>query len=265
MNWIKENVKSYLSKSIAPNGKLRLTISNPSELDLKVLNLSPGGWSIDRPVSEALMSLVEEMKISRVVEVGAGFSSVVFHYALAQISSSYQVYSIEENVDWFKVPNELENIVDRKTMKFQTGTIEFVLGFFGIHASYKIPERKYLKSGVELVFVDGPQYYYGREGGLDDIYNKLKVGCLIIMDDADRYTEHCVIYKWLKVYKGLELIYLNKKFGDKGFAILRVSEPLTRRFSIDVFSLGMMQGIRRLSNFKMIKQKQEALKSYTTN
>ena len=265
MDWIKKNVKEYLEKRLIRNESLDLTLSNPTETDTIILERSPGGWSIDRAVSEALMKLVFDYKIRRVVEIGAGYSTIVFHYALPSISPDYSVFSIEENVDWFKIPKELEKYVSRNKMDFHFGKIHFMLGFFGIHASYGIPKRNYLKQGIELVFVDGPQYYYGREGGLDDIYDKLKVGCLIIMDDAERYTELCVIYKWLKVYKGLELIYLNKKFGDKGFAILRVAKPLTRQFSIDAFSLGMMQGIRRLINYKTINEKQEALKSYTTN
>jgi predicted O-methyltransferase YrrM len=264
MDWIKKNVNQFLRKRIKRNENLNLTLNNPSEIDKLILDNSPGGWSIDRAVSEALMTLVSVQEILSVVEIGAGYSSIVFHYTIPKKNPSYSVYSIEENVDWFKIPKELDKYVSRNKMDFHIGKIHFMLGFFGIHASYRIPERNRFKEGIELVFVDGPQYYYGREGGLDDIYDKLKVGCLIVMDDADRYTELCVIYKWLKVYKGLELIFLDEKFGDKGFAILRVSEPLTRRFSVDAFSLGMMQGVRRLSNYKMIKEKQEALKSHIT-
>jgi predicted O-methyltransferase YrrM len=265
MNWIKKNVKDYLDNALIKNELLNLILSNPTEIDTMILDRSPGGWSIDRAVSEALMKLVFDLKIRNVVEIGAGYSSIVFHYAIPKRNADYSVFSIEENVDWFKIPTELKEYVSGDKMDFHVGKIHFMLSFFGIHASYRIPKRNNLKQGIELVFVDGPQYYYGREGGLDDIYDKLKVGCLIIMDDAERYTELCVIYKWLKVYKGLELIYLNKKFGDKGFAILRVAKPITRQFSIDAFSLGMMQGIRRLINYKTINEKQEALKSYTAS
>lgn len=265
MNWIKQNVQRYLQKRMMENESLNLILSNPTETDTLILDQSPGGWSIDRAVSEALIKLILDLEIRRVVEIGAGYSSIIFHYALPKMNSDYSVFSIEENIDWFKIPNKLAELVIRSSMDFHVGKIHFMIGFFGIHASYRIPERTDLKKEIDLVFVDGPQYFFGREGGLDEIYDKLKVGCLIVMDDAQRYTELCVIYKWLKVYKGLELIYLNKKFGDKGLAILKVSEPLTRRFSIDAFSLGMMQGIKRIFNFRVIKEKQEALQSYSKN
>lgn len=263
MDWIKKNVKEYIEGRMIKSESLDLKLSNPTEVDFLILDKSPGGWSIDRSVSEALIKLVTDFKIRNVVEIGAGYSSIVFHYAIQKISPIYSVISIEENTDWFKIPNELEKYVSRNSMNFRVGKIHFKLGFFGIHASYQISNRVFIERGIDLVFVDGPQYFFGREGGIDAIYDKLKVGCLIVMDDADRYTELCVIYKWLKVYKGLELNYLNKKFGDKGLAILKVSAPLKRRFSIGAFSLGLMQGIKRVSNFNAIKEKQEALKPNT--
>jgi predicted O-methyltransferase YrrM len=261
MNWIKKNVSNYLKNSLSSAEKLDLTFTNPAPLDDTIINASPGGWSIDKAVTKALMRIIQDKNISTVVEIGAGFSSIIFHYSLNKSASDFEVFSIEENVDWFKIPEDLKELVDRDSMSFQTGGLSFVFGKFGIHASYMIPEKENLKFGVELVFVDGPQYYYGREGALDGIFEKLKVGCLIVMDDAERYTEQCVIYKWLKVYKGLELIYFKEKFGDKGLAILKVKKPLKRHFSIDAFLLGMMQGIKRLLNFKAIKEKQAYLKS----
>lgn len=265
MDWIKKNVNQYVNKRLTGKENLQLTLANPTENDKIILDKSPGGWSIDRAVSEALMTLVVDHKIRNVVEIGAGYSTIIFHYILQKQNPEFSVCSVEENSDWFKIPTELEKYVDINRIDFNIGKIHFKLSFFGIHANYRIQNRRGLKHGIELVFVDGPQYYYGREGGLDYIYDKLKTGSLIILDDAERYTELCVIYKWLKVYKGLELIYLNNKFGDKGFAVLKVSESLTRRFSFDAFCLGMMQGVRRLFNLKSIIEKQEKLKSSISN
>ncbi|WP_057936053.1 class I SAM-dependent methyltransferase [Algoriphagus resistens] len=258
---IKNYVKAYLQENISLDETLCLQLSNPSENDFLILKESPGGWSIDKHVAEALMRLVEKNKITRVVEVGAGFSTVVFYYVLSKLGLDYEVFSMEENVDWFKIPTVLEALVNVEALQFHTGDLKFVFGYFGIHATYKILEREKLSPGVELVFIDGPQYYYGREGGLDGIYDKLKVGCLIIMDDTERYTEQCVIYKWLKVYKGLQLIYHNEYFGDKGFSILMVESPLTKQFSLKAYSLGLMQGIKRVTNYRRIIKKQALIKS----
>ena len=238
------------------NSNLHLTLANPLELDQLIINKSPGGWSIDKAVSEALLRIIGDFGIQKVVEIGAGYSSIVFHYGLAKEGKHYRVYSIEENVDWFKIPSDLSSVVSLENMRFLTGSLNFVFGYFGIHAQYKIPERKKISDEIDLVFIDGPPYYFGREGGLDEIYSKLKPGCLIVLDGVERYTEQCVIYKWLKTYHGLELIFFQAKFGDKGLAILQVKSALKRRFSISAFGLGLMQGSKRLANSKKIKEKQ---------
>lgn len=261
MDLVRNHVKYFLNKSLKINEIPNLKLSNISKEEDRILQLSPGGWSIDRPVAEALMNIVKENKFSRVVEIGAGFSTIIFHFTLSNERNDFKVSSIEENIDWFKIPDEISPMMDLDSFSFYTGKLQFKIGPFGIHASYKIPERKNMLEGVDLVFVDGPQYYFGREGGLDDIYKKLKIGCLIVMDDAERYTEQCVIYKWLKVYQGLELIYLNNKFGAKGLAILKVKKPLKRKFSLSAFSLGLLQGLQRVANFKTIQEKQRYLKS----
>jgi len=260
MKWIRSKVEKYLNENLRPQSSLNLNLAEISDEDEKILKLTPGGWSIDRSVAETLMKIVRENNISRIIEIGAGYSTIIFHYTLSNQGADYEVSSIEENVDWFKIPSEISSIIDPDGFLFYTGKLKFKVGVFGIHASYKISSRKNISQGVELVFVDGPQYYFGREGGLDDIYKKLKKGCLIVLDDAERYTELCVIYKWLKVYQGLELIYLNKKFGAKGLAILIVKNPLIKKYSVSAFSLGLLQGLQRISNYRMIKKKQNYLK-----
>lgn len=258
MNWVRKQVIKYLNSNINFE-EISLEVKSVSNEDLKVLDASPGGWSIDKKVSEALIQLTRSRKVSKLVEVGAGYSTVVFHYSLGSYTRNYEIVSIEENKDWFSIPKEVEPLVDSQRVNFVLGKLRWVFGLFGIHARYELRDEALKLDGVQLVFIDGPQYFYGREGGLDHIYSILEVGCLIILDDANRYTEKCVIYKWLKVYKGLELIYLNDSFGDKGLAVLKVVQPLEKRFSISAFSLGMLQGIKRLANFRQIKEKQNLL------
>ena len=212
MDWIKTNVSKFLNGKLVRNSNLYLRLAKPMELDRLIINQSPGGWSIDKAVSEALLKILDDFRVEKVVEIGAGYSTIVFHYGLAKGGKPFKVFSIEENVDWFKIPSDLRDVVSTNQIHFITGRLSFVFGYFGIHARYRIPERKNISNEIDLVFIDGPPYYFGREGGLDEIYSKLKLGCLIILDDAERYTEQCVIYKWLKTYEGLELVFFQEKF-----------------------------------------------------
>lgn len=261
MSVIRKGIEGFLIKSLPEDSGLNFNLENPTEFEDQILRHSPGGWSIDRKVTEAIIGFSKQPQIATIVEVGAGYSTLVFYLTLLNSKSDFDLKSIEENVDWFKIPEDLRSEISKEKLNFEVGEIKFTLSFFGIHAQYKLKNELSFKKKIDLVFIDGPQYYFGREGGLDYIYDKLAIGCLILMDDAERYTEKCVIYKWILVYKGLELIYLNDHFGYKGLAVLRVNRPLKKVFSVKAFGLGLMQGVKRLYNMKNIARNQNELKS----
>lgn len=261
MSVIRKSVEGFLYRSLPNSSGLAFTVENLTELEREILDLSPGGWSIDKNVTEALITISRQVRASTVVEVGAGYSTLVFYLFLLNSEKDFELRSIEENVDWFNIPESLKTWVSKEKLNFEVGDIKFTLSYFGIHAKYDLRNDLFFKNKIDLVFIDGPQYYFGREGGLDHIYENLETGCLIILDDAERYTEKCVIYKWLLVYEGLELIYLNDHFGDKGLAVLRVNRSLKKVFSVKAFGLGLMQGVKRLYNMKNIARNQNELKS----
>lgn len=250
---IQKSIRFFLERKI--NSKaiyfqdLEKSISVSDELEKLILN-SPGGWSIDEEVARILVHLLFEIRPNKIVEFGAGYSTLIINYVLENIGKPFELFSIEQNKDWFKVPPDLDYLFSEKTLPLILAPVRFKFGFFGVYARYEIPKNVSFSSGLDLQLVDGPQYYYGREGCLDFTYSKLKKGGLIILDDAERYTEQCLIYKWLKVYKGLDLVYYNEKFGQKGLAILEVKSQLKKRFSFAAFFLGIHQGIKRYLNVK---------------
>lgn len=256
MNFIRNHIEAYVQSRLVNKHDFNFDVTEPTENDKLLIESAPGGWSIDNRVVEFLISLLTSYDIQNVVEIGAGYSSIIIHHYLSKKLIDYSVFSMEENSEWFHIPSSIERIVSADQVIFEVGPIKFVFGSLGIYAKYDIPNKAKIDDGIDLLIVDGPPYYFGREGGLDDIYKKLKVGCVIVLDDAERYTEKCVIYKWLKTYSGLELSYLENKFGDKGLAILTVNSKLKKRFSLKAFMLGFYQGCRRLLNYRKILQKQ---------
>lgn len=251
---IKNHVRSFLAESLNSFDAQLITNfgSLLPEQELLISN-SPGGWSIDQNLSRLVINLVLQREPSQVVEFGAGYSTLILSYVLEKIGRPYQLLSIEQNQDWFKIPPNLGHLFPNKSFPLTLAPVRFKFGFLGIYTRYEIPNVDLIPSQIELQLVDGPQYYYGREGCLDFTYSKLKQGAWVILDDTERYTEQCLIYKWLKVYKGLELIYYNEQFGEKGLAILEVKSPLVKRFSLPAFLLGFMQGTKRFWNMKFGK------------
>ena len=253
---LKSRFQSFLLKSLNSDGFELPSIDSANELsdDLQLLiNESPGGWSIDQKVSELLVSILIQNKTSRVVELGAGYSTLIFTYFLEESGKPYDLISIEQNFDWFRIPNSLERLFISKKINLSVAAVNFHWGHFGLYPRYEPDDSIILPDQIDLQVIDGPQYFFGREGGLDFTFKKLKKGALIIMDDAERYGEQCVIFKWLKVYQGLELVYFNEYFGKKGLAILQVKTPLQKKFSLEVFTLGLYQGIKRYWNLRISK------------
>ncbi len=261
---VKAHVRSFLKKNLHPNdfqiGQFDSFKGSSSELELLISN-SPGGWSIDKQVAKLLVSLLLERKLTRVIEFGAGYSTLIFKYFFVESGRPYKLISVEQNADWFKVPEPLTNLFSKFSIPLVIAPVTFKFGYLGIYARYELKDEKEVPDGIELQVVDGPQYYFGREGALDFTWKKLIPGALILMDDAERYGEQCVIYKWLQVYQGLELVYFNEKFGDKGLAILRVGSTLKKRFSLPAFALGLHQGTKRLLNVNVLKKHVKRLDS----
>ncbi|REG91524.1 class I SAM-dependent methyltransferase [Algoriphagus antarcticus] len=227
----------------------------PNEEDLKIIDSAPGVWSIDHQLVRGFLFLIEKYKPKSILELGAGYSTIVFTYAKISGKGIEKVISFEEDPKWFKIPETIKSLIDLEDINIVDSKVKFKFGLFGVYAFYQATKKFKFKDTIDLVFIDGPQFFYGREGGLDYIFKFLKEGSLIVMDDAGRYIDQCVIFKWLKVYKGLELVYFNEKYGDKGLAILKVKSPLKRTFSISAFLLGMYQGMKRIWNINFSRKK----------
>lgn len=250
---VKARIRKFLKNKVESFSSHQLFFPEViyTENEILLIQNSPGGWSIDAAVTKYLINLVKQIGPSKVVEVGAGYSSLVFNQMLGQANQPYQVISIEQNSNWFKIPQSLQFLFSDQKIELIVAPVKFTFGYFGLYPRYELGNSSVIPNEIDLQLVDGPQYFYGREGGLDFTYSKLKPGALIVMDDAERYIEQCVMYKWLKVYKGLELIFYEERFGDKGLAIFRVNSPLKRVFSLSAFLLGLSQGIKRWLNVKL--------------
>ena len=80
-------------------------------------------------------------------------------------------------------PLEFQAYGSKQILSFETGP------FFG-------------EDDVDCVIVDGPPFYTlrGREACLYQIYDKLRVGGLVILDDFRRSSEKKIVNNWLSVY-----------------------------------------------------------------
>lgn len=151
--------------------------------------------------------------------------------------------SIEQNPAWcleqWRYVQNLEN-VDAQIIEAQP---LLTWGVTGLYFSFKeaahtIAERK----PFDLVLVDSPQYFFGRDGAIPLIYLHLAPNALIILDDARRYNEQWSIYRWIHSYPGLKLVYYDPHFGGKGLAVLQLTRQGIPKLSV----LGLITNIRQM-------------------
>jgi predicted O-methyltransferase YrrM len=210
----------------------------------QIMEVLPRDSSI-YPISPDLGSLLARLVLSGVIrsvlELGAGTSSVVIAQAL-RLAGGGRLTSIEQDPSWCR---------ERWAMVTATPTIDAhlevalpvfrMLGPFPCHL-YATAQRTVVERGpYDLVLVDAPQRYYGRDGALPLVAGSLRCGALIVLDDAGRIWERAVIRRWLQTYVGLELIAFDPEFGRQGVAILRVTHLLSERTSVRPWVSGMAQ------------------------
>lgn len=201
------------------------------DIEVAIANCS-GGWSISQDLARFLAHAVATLNSKNILEFGAGSSSLVLANSLS-VSGGGKLTSIEQNPVWctetWKLVNDKEN-VDSFMIVAQP---KLSLGISGVYFCFKDCLEDIAYRGLyDLVLIDAPQYFFGRDGAVPIIYNYLAPNALIVMDDAERYNDRWTLFRWLRSYPGLKLVYYNPTFTKKGLAILRFQSRKSPRFSL---------------------------------
>jgi predicted O-methyltransferase YrrM len=207
-----------------------------------------GGWAIDRYLGRALANAIVLHKPRSVLELGAGTSSVLLATALDAIGGG-KLTSVEQDPSWCRDKWKQVEAFNTVNALMVPSTPTTTLGRMGLFAYHRYA-KKFVESRApyDMVLIDAPQYYLGREGAIPLIYEGLSIGALIFLDDAARDGERWALWKWLKTYPGLQLEYYDAGFGLKGLAILRKRKANPPRFSPICFGIGALQEYRRWQN-----------------
>jgi len=182
------------------------------------------GYPISRPLARLLSRLILNVPFQSVLEFGAGVSSVIMALSLKH-GGGGRLTTIENDLtycsDRWQTISQLE-CVDTCLVVSPLRQTEIFGRKMNIYANAgpKIAER----GPYDIVFIDGPEGKYGREGTLHQSYAYLRDGAVIILDDCKRASERTAIRRWLSAYPNLEPILIDPQFGGRGVAILQVSK-----------------------------------------
>ncbi len=196
-------------------------------LDFKMpdrLNLDTG-WSIGETAFEKITTTLLEMSpVERILEFGSGPSSV----RLAMAFSEAEVLSIEG--DWRNFAETMSLMRSfwykcNLSIKYRPITFES----YG-DAEFLTYEDGMFWDGqeeIDCVIIDGPPVYIlrGREACLYQIYDQIRIGGLVILDDFRRPFEKQIVENWLSVYPGSFAVEIIRE--DHHLAVLRKTRSVT--------------------------------------
>lgn len=169
----------------------------------------PSGFSLKAPSLSAVAHFVREASISRVLEFGAGVTTIVLPKLLGAGLRMY--VSVEEDADYAATLRPVLAADDayrrvsiaRLDFSEDPGTLITRDGVRSFHAtSFKglreTVQAAFAERGPELVLIDGPsrRARWGRFTVLADIVDLLPRGTLILLDDALRHREVGILDEW---------------------------------------------------------------------
>jgi predicted O-methyltransferase YrrM len=192
-------------------------------------------WAISSQLGRFLANLISKFPLRSILEFGAGSSSLVFAQALS-IAGGGRLTSVEQRPEWCKNQWAVVERIANVDAHLIVSSPRFTVGRQGFYHTFSTATSELAhRSPFDLVLIDAPQYFYGRDGSLYTALPHLAQNALIVLDDAGRSAERWTLWRWLRIYAGLKLAAYELSFGGRGVAVLHYSGDQSA--GIDLLSL----------------------------
>ncbi len=174
-------------------------------------------WSIGETAFERIATTLLQMSpVEKILEFGGGPSSI----RLAMAFSETHILSVEG--DWrnfAETMNLMQTFWDKRNLSIKYRPI--TLESYGDAEFLTYEDGMFWEEEIDCVIIDGPPVYTlrGREACLYQVYDQIRIGGLVILDDFRRSYEKQIVENWLSVYPGsftVEMIH-----EDHHLAVLR--------------------------------------------
>ena len=175
------------------------------------------GWSIGETAFKRIETLLLQMSpIERILEFGSGPSSI----RLAMAFSEAEVLSIEG--DWrnyAETTSLMRSFWNKRNLSIKYRPI--TLESYGDAEFLTYEDGMFWEEEMDCVIIDGPPVYTlrGREACLYQVYDQIRIGGLVILDDFRRSYEKQIVENWLSVYPGSFTVAVIRE--DHHLAVLR--------------------------------------------
>lgn len=173
-------------------------------------------WPCTPELARLLARLVLAGRRS-VLEFGAGASSRVMAAALAERGGG-RLLSLEQERSW--CADAWREVAAQPRVD---AMLVDLLATYRAYRPTKLIADHHALTGFapfDLVLVDAPQWWLGRDSTLYLASPYLAPGAVIVVDDAGRPGEDAAVRAWLASYPGLVVTHLDRDFGGRGVAVL---------------------------------------------
>lgn len=179
-------------------------------------------WRISPDFATQIVMLVRKQQPRLVVEIGSGVSTIITSYCLKEQGGG-RVISFEHEAEFAKVSADdvaSHGLSEWAEVRHAPLTEITIKG--EARRWYDLSKFDDLGAGqIDLLTVDGPPEGTGdlaRYPALPALYEKLKPGALILIDDYMREPEFAMVGRWLREFN-CELVLAEA--NEKGVAVLR--------------------------------------------
>jgi predicted O-methyltransferase YrrM len=161
------------------------------------------GWSVGELAFAEIEARFRDASPQCIVEFGSGLSTV----RLAQAFPAARLLSIDHDPTFYEKTLALLSMhgpADSSRVAVDLRRVRWARYGLALHQAYSLgdfPDR------IDAALIDGPPgtLWRGREACLYQIFDRLRVGGIVILDDFDRPMEAAAAVNWRAVYgEGIE-------------------------------------------------------------
>jgi predicted O-methyltransferase YrrM len=176
-----------------------------------------GGWAIGGECAYLLVSLVLRRRPRFIVEIGSGLSSILIGQALAMNDDGGHSVSLEHDAEWLERSQAMikEHGVEDWVRVAHAPLVDVTIGQ-EVFKWYDLSVVD-IPPVVDLIFIDGPPEATGplaRYPAVPLLYERLRSGGVILMDDAARAGESAAMERWTDEFPDLEFQFHNDSKGS---------------------------------------------------
>ena len=185
--------------------------------DLKLPMPSTGGFAIDSQALGHLLSLVEDRRPNKILELGSGASTVWLGYLCQSFGSKMVTLDhLEGYLDLTRTAVERHEL--KEHVECRLAPLEPVESSGDTYNWYS-PAALNDLSDIDVVLIDGPPAATGpkaRYPALPQIIDLLAPDATVILDDAHRQEETAIVDEWLREFPDFKQI----EVGTSRLAVL---------------------------------------------